>query len=529
MTNRLGASAGVALRQLLIRSVRQQTDRQRADLHHRIGRPGRDLPCRQHQPAGRRALVDAAPQQLDGDPAQAREHQHRAGKASNRDQAQHDVAAGGQQQRCKTCDPDTQHRERGRLEVADVAPDHAQRRHLRQLQHRWQTEGDQQGQAHAQTEQHWPDRGRRQTGIDQTREQGHEDEMHAKANGHAQRAGSQPDHGEFGAVGHGDGALAQAQHPQHGTVIQMAGRIPARRQGHCDRAEHGRQQRHQVQEFLGPVHGLAHVAAPAVQRFDPAAAQFPLLHPLRRPLAELTHRRIVPGDRKAVAHPAGRLDQAGGGQVGLVEHHAWREVDKAAAPVRLNDDDAADLEAGVPKQQIVADAQVQRLQQGAVEPGLARCRHGPRLLPCPIRRVGDHQAATQRIPLRHRLECHQLAGPAAFVARACHGRETDRGGRLQPQPAGLGDHGRRRGVVGGQHEIAPQQLARVALQPPLEPVGKKAHRGQCGDGQGDGHDQQAQFAGAKVTPQRTQAQAPERGIHPATLADPGCPRTVRAR
>ena len=50
---------------------------------------------------------------------------------------------------------------------------------------------------------------------------------------------------------------------------------------------------------------------------------------------------------------------------------------------------------------------------------------------------------------------------------------------------------------------AAEQLAGVALQTPLQAVGKKAHRRQGRDGECDRHHQQAQFPRAHIAPQST--------------------------
>ena len=112
------------------------------------------------------------------------------------------VAAGRQQQRGEAGHADAQHRERGRLEVADVAPDHAQRRHLRQLQHRRQAEGEQQRQAHAQAEGHRPQAWRPAARSPPARPAARtKTKCTREADRHAQRAGEQADQRELEGVG----------------------------------------------------------------------------------------------------------------------------------------------------------------------------------------------------------------------------------------------------------------------------------------------------------------------------------------
>ena len=175
----------------------KQADRQRTDLYHRIHGARRNLPRCQHQPARCSRLVDAAPQDLDRKPAQCREQRDRRSKTADCDKPQLDVAAGREQQRSEAQHTDCEHRNRRRLEPADIAPDHAQRRHLRKLQHRWKPESKKQRQAHAEAESDRPQRRRRQRRINKTREQCDEDVVHAKADRHAEPTCHQTDDQEL--------------------------------------------------------------------------------------------------------------------------------------------------------------------------------------------------------------------------------------------------------------------------------------------------------------------------------------------
>ena len=225
---------------------RQQTDRQCTHLNHGVGRPRRDLACGQHQPARRRRLVDAGSQQLDRNKTGQRKYQHRAGKAPHGNQPELEVAAGGQQQGRKAQHADQQHRQRNRLEAADVAADHPQRRHLRQLQHRRQAKGQQQRQAHAQPKRRRPECGRGQRRFNQAGQQQHEHIMNRKTQRHAQRAGGQAHQHKLKGVGQRNGALWLAEHAQHRAVVQMACRKTARHDRHRHGAEQRGQQRHQA-------------------------------------------------------------------------------------------------------------------------------------------------------------------------------------------------------------------------------------------------------------------------------------------
>ncbi len=337
--------------------------------------------------------------------------------------------------------------------------------------------------------------------------------VHAKANRHAQRAGKQADQRKLERVAHGDGALALAQHAQHGAVVQMAGRKAARGQRHGHGAEQRGQQRHQVQELLGPVQRLAHLGPARFKRLHTHAAHGVLLELRVGPLGEGAHLPVVARHGKAVGQAAGRLHQRGGGNVGLVDHHARRKAHEAATTVGLGDDDACDPQRRIAQQQRVAHLEVQRVQQRRVDPGLAFGGDVARGL---ARRVGSRrhaQAAAQRVAGVHHLQRHELAGAAAGVGRTAHGGKAQRARGLQAQCPGTVDEGLGCGVVAADHGVAAQQLPRVAGQAPLEPVGKKADGGQRRHRQRHGDDQQAQFTRAQVAPERAPAQAKGRVVH----------------
>jgi len=77
---------------------------------------------------------------------------------------------------------------------------------------------------------------------------------------------------------------------------------------------------------------------------------------------------VFTGHGQAVGAAAARLDQAGGRNVGLIEHDARRETDEAATTVRLTDDDLADPQARIAQQQGLAHFQAQRVQQRSLHP-----------------------------------------------------------------------------------------------------------------------------------------------------------------
>jgi hypothetical protein len=135
---------------------------------------------------------------------------------------------------------------------------------------------------------------------------------------------------------------------------------------------------------------------------------------------------------------------------------------------------------------------------------------------------GHREVAAQRVARLHRLQRHQARAAALRVGRPRHRREHRGGDRPQAERARLVGERRRRRVVAHHHRVAAQQLARVARQPALEPVGEEADGGERGHGQRHRHHQQPQFTGAQVAPEGAPAQAPGGGGHAATLPDAQC-------
>ena len=488
---------------------REQTDGQTADLHHRIRRARRDLAGGQHQPARSSRLVHHAAQRLDGQPGKDGEHHHRSGKATHGDRSEFEIAAHGHQQHRKSHHAQTEHQNRSRLEASEIAANHPQRRHLGELQHRWQPKCKHQRDAHAQPKQHRPERGRGQHRIHQAAEHPHKHIVHGKAQRHAEQAGEQADQRELDGVGPCNRALALTQHAQHGRGVDVLVRKAARGQRHGDRGQQGGQQRDEVQKVLRAHQGLVHFRAAAVQRLDAYAAQLMALGLLGGVVLELLHRLgRVARDRKPIRDAAGGLHQSGSFQVLRIDHHARRKAHEAGTAIGLERDDAADLQRRVAQQQGIAHLEPERFEQGRIGPRLS----GTGNLFCDgtgLRWLRGHlQTATQRIAGIHTLEGHQLARPALRVTGARHGREGQRRaaaqalfGRLLPETLG-------RGVVAHHHHVTAEQLQRVALQAALQSVREEAHRRERGDRQGHRDDQQPQLARAHIAPQRSPAQCP---------------------
>ena len=298
----------------------------------------------------------------------------------------------------------------------------------------------------------------------------------------------------------------------------MVGCKTARRQSHCDRTEQCCQQGDQVQELLSPLQGLPQLRAATLQRLHPHAAHGAVFNLALCPGHEGVDSSVLPRHGLAVGQPAGRLHQAGGGQVGAVNHHARRKIHEASTTVGLIHDQPCHPQAGVPQQQLIAQRQAQGFEQWGLHPGLAGRRDVARQITCTLGLCGHPQPAAQRVAGCDHLQGHQLAVAAPGLGGARHGRKTQGLHHLQPQAPGFGLKGRRRRVVADDHRVTTQQLPRIALHAALQAVSKKAHSRQGRHRQRHRQHQQTQLTRAQVAPQGAAAQLPKRDFHGARLA-----------
>jgi len=286
----------------------------------------------------------------------------------------------------------------------------------------------------------------------------------------------------------------------------MVGSKAARGQGHRHCAEQRRQQRHQVQKLFSPGQRGAELWAAAFQRLDAGTAHGIGVDLRLRPIDKAFDGAVLACHRQPVTQATGGLDQPGGLHIGLVDHDARCKIHEARAPVGLIDDDAAHLETAVTQQQVAAHRQPERIQQRRVNPGLTGLGNVTGQVASGIGLLGHAQTSTQGIAFGHDLQRHQLDAATGLVGRTRHGRESQVDGLLQTQCLDLRQEGGRDRVVADHHGIAPQQLARIALQTTLEPVGKKTDGGECGHRQRHSHHQQAQFTSTQITRQRAPTQ-----------------------
>ena len=156
----------------------------------------------------------------------------------------------------------------------------------------------------------------------------------------------------------------QAAHDGH--RVRLALHQPAARQGN-GRARHqqgdqGRQMKeaggalHRRREFRPGLTGVDQTDVGGRGGLDTAL--------------EVPHRLRLAGRQEAVAHSAGRGDQAGGRYVRQIHHHPRRELKQVGPSVRLVGDDAADAEAGLSKRDFVAGPRVEQVQQPGLNPKL---------------------------------------------------------------------------------------------------------------------------------------------------------------
>ena len=194
----------------------------------------------------------------------------------------------------------------------------------------------------------------------------------------AQCAGKHTDPCELDHVTRGNRALGQAQHAQHGAIVQMRGSKSPRCQGHGHRAEQGRQERDQTQKLARAIQRLAEFGPPTLQRLQAHAARSAFhaaLDVRSGPHFKGLGLGRGTGQRHAVIDAAGGLDQAGGGHVRRVEHHARGEVHEGRALVRLLGEYGGNRQAAVAQQQRLPGRDTQRIEQLRLDPHGARLRN----------------------------------------------------------------------------------------------------------------------------------------------------------
>ena len=258
----------------------------------------------------------------------------------------------------------------------------------------------------------------------------------------------------------------------------MAGGKAARRQRHRHGTQERRQQGNEVEKLLGPLQRLPQFGTAILQRLDPHTAHLRIFGLVQRPGHKVLDPAVLARHRHPVAHAAGRLDQFGGRHIGAIDHDARRKIHEAGTPVRLIDNDFCHPQAGVAQQQDIPHLDADAFQQGRLDPGFTGRRDVLGQGVWRARLVRDLEAAAQGVTGLDNLQGHQLGAAALGVAGAGHGGKAQGLDHVQAQCTGLGrKHGRRR-VVAGNHGVAAEQLARVALQTAFQPVGKKTHGGQ---------------------------------------------------
>ena len=465
-------------------------------------------------------------------PAGPREQERGDGEAAHAVRPQARIARGRQQQQREPGEAAAQHAERRDLGRADIASQHAQRWHPRELQHGRQTEREQQRQAHAQAQQRRRRAGQGQAIGHEAGQQPHEDQMQAPAEREPDHAPDDAEQDELQRVHDRDARLRLAEHAQHRAVVEVALREIARRDGHGHGGQQGRQQRHQAQELLGPIERLAHLGPSRFEGLDVHASQAALLQVAPGPTRE---RADLPGlvgpgrDGQAPTDPARGLHQAGRLQVGEGQHETGRERAEPGAAVRLDDEQPRQRQRRVAERDRVADLQPQGAGQTRIHPnGAARRRVAHHLRRCgggqlhpqrPPQRIGRvdrfHRREARRAALRRRGARH--AGERRIVAD-----DQAAGERLAFEVGG-------ERPVGLHDRIPAQQLRGIAHETGPHAVGEEPHGRERGDRQHDRPQQQPQLARGEVAEGLAARQAQDGGGARCTHGRHGTPKARSGR
>ena len=294
----------------------------------------------------------------------------------------------------------------------------------------------------------------------------------------------------------------------------MAQHEAARRHGHGDCRQHGRQQADEREKTVGAVEGRLHLRAARFERLDAHTLDRLRLDLAFQPGLILRKLGRLGGRRRqqqAVRHARAVLHQRRGGQVAQGQHHAGGEVQKGSAAVRLAGDQLRDGKCLVAQGQGVAQFRVQAGQNRRIDPQGARCRHLVRWPSHGILRFaqlgGDFQLAPLRVAGRDGLDGRQLRARLLTFSRLRHAGERHRIGQDKTALLRFGTPCRIDGLVGADDQVGPQQLVRVAVQARAQTVDEEAHGRQGRHGHDQGDEQETQLPGAPVAAGHFQGEA----------------------
>ncbi len=382
--------------------------------------------------------------------------------------------------------------------AAQLAAQHAQGGHAAEADQGRQGEAQQQHEGHGEPVGQGPDARRRQLEAHQAAEEAFQGVLHAKAEGAAGEAASQAQQGEFADEEAQQGCLAGAQAAHHGAAVQVAFDEAAGGEAYRHRGEDHREHGGEAQEAFGAVEGGADLGAGVVHAFEGFAAPQAGLGPgfVAR------HGGDAAGQMEAVGDAAAGHDEAGGGQVGGVHDDARQQGKEVGAPVGLEAEHGGHAQARAAEADEIARVGAEGRRAAFVEPHLAgrgdAAGGGVRL----VEAGGDADLAAQGVARLHRLDADEL-GRVAEAGHAGEGGGFDAG---EAAAGGFGAEVRRQRVVGGDEQVAAQELAGLAVEAAADPVGEEADAGEAGDGDDEGDEEQTQFAGTQVAAEHAEGQ-----------------------
>jgi hypothetical protein len=314
----------------------------------------------------------------------------------------------------------------------------------------------------------------------------------------ARQRGGKAEDQEFAAVDQQQLRSRRPHAAHHRAAIKMPPHVAFGGQRHGHGGEDYRQQGGEAQEALCPLGDVADFGPRVVQAFDLFAA------PELRvgPGLICLYVGSLAGQVQAVANAAAVLDQAGCRQVGQVDHQPRRQGEHVHAAIGLHGQDGAASHRDPAQRQRCAGREAQRGCQALVGPGLAGLRHDGGGCICGVQHGRRAQAAAQRIARRDRLDFGQQGG----IAQADHAREGGALGHAQTAGRRLLAEEIRQRMIGGQQQVAAEQLMGLLAQRLLDAVGEEADAGQCRHGQHQADAEHGELAGAPVAREHAHCQ-----------------------
>ena len=489
---------------------RHQPDAQRADLQARGQRaPAQVGKAIAPAVAALRNLLDRAQQQ----PRSSERHHEQRRDATQHDQPRLGVAGLPEDQAGDDRDAERVGEDARRIRRAQVAPQHAQRRHVRQRNQRRQREPEQQQHADCECGDDRRRAGPRQRRLEQRLQQPRQHLLSAERDDAAGDARRQAEPGELQHVQRQHPALRRAEAAHHARRIELSLQVAARSERDGDRGQQHGDQCREPEKFLRALQRRTHFGTQIADGFD----SLPGGELRQQPCAILVGTGA--GQQQPVAGAVAGLQQVGPGEILHRHQQLRRQPQETAGDFGLLLDDGADGERRIAQLDALARVERQTRAQPLVDPDRPRLRKLARSAAERMLGVFEQDLAAQRIarvgglhfgehrPRDSRTVCGWNGAHRGIGLH--HAIEADALNHGQASTAPFVGERRRQRTISGEQQIGAKERAGLRAERRLHAVGEKPNGADARHRQQQRRRQHAQFAGATVANELAPSQGDE--------------------